>query len=125
MSMRDILKEFDVPSISKEVDRPGEYESIIHSFLLKKSKAGNEMLVWTFKITEGPEKGNKVTKYSVLKNGVPRILEELNNMGIFLDKISDLEDHKHEIINAKVKIRVQINDRGKNVYILEGGDFPF
>ena len=92
----------------------GKYQArVVDLDIATHPRFGSEQLRWELAILEGPETGHTLLKWGGLNARFIRyVTQDLNVFGVVLEKFSDLETRRHEIIGRCAEVAVMYKENG-------------
>lgn len=96
----------------------GKYQVNVDRVELTKSRNGNPMLKWTFRILAPVHRGRLLWKNSVITDRTLKWLKkDLVICGLQLDRLSELSDRLHDLVNIQLEINKRTKGEDENLYL--------
>ena len=99
----------------------GYYEAEIEDVNLgRTTRTNNPMLTWRLRVVAGPHKGTSLVKTRVITEKTVRFLrEDLQRLGISINRVSELPEHLEEMQDKQINIYKRANQEwGAQVYFV-------
>ncbi len=101
----------------------GQYQAVVESAKLSRSKQGAPMVVWGLRIADPPYNGFPILKFSPLStengDGLRIFVSDCNKLNVHFSSISELPDVLSQLEGKRVGIWVEPKDQIYNVRITD------